>query len=59
MEMKERQNNNSNNTNESTLNNKNPNVILTNEEKLEYLSMLIENTEKNLKHKEITKNKII
>lgn len=59
MEMKERQYNNSNNTNESTLNNKNPNVILTNEEKLEYLSMLIENTEKNLKHKEITKNKII
>ena len=57
MEMKERQNNNSNNTNESTLNNKNPNVILTNEEKLEYLSMLIENTEKTLKHKEITKIK--
>ena len=57
MEMKERQNNNSNNTNESTLNNKNPNVILKNEEKLEYLSMLIENTEKTLKHKEITKIK--
>ncbi len=57
MEMKERQNNNSNNTNESTLNNKKQNVILKNEEKLEYLSMLIENTEKTLKHKEITKIK--